>query len=71
MEGNKKVLKPSPVKSVASQAKRGVIDSCQLCQKRFSALRLEHQCKRCARAVCSDCSKAKAKVNKMNQFDFT
>ena len=39
MEGIKKVLKPSPVKSVASQAKRGVIDSCQLCQKRFSPLR--------------------------------
>ncbi|CAD8115460.1 unnamed protein product [Paramecium sonneborni] len=33
---------------------------CEICQRNFSLLLLQHQCKRCQRAVCCDCGKFKA-----------
>ncbi|CAD8208511.1 unnamed protein product [Paramecium octaurelia] len=33
---------------------------CEICQKNFSLLLQQHQCKRCQRAVCCDCGRFKA-----------
>jgi hypothetical protein len=36
---------------------RGVEKHCQVCNAKFSVITREHQCKRCLKAVCSDCGK--------------
>ena len=40
--------------------KRKKYESCQLCEKGFTMFSREHQCKRCKRAVCENCSTSKA-----------
>ena len=38
---------------------RGTQKYCEICSVQFSVINREHQCKRCLRAVCSDCGKSK------------
>lgn len=47
-----------------SGVQRDVEKKCSLCNKDFNFMRREHQCKRCLRAVCSDCSNEKLNVYK-------
>lgn len=42
---------------------RGKMTACDICNKDFSILVKEHQCKRCKRAVCYNCSTSKAPVS--------
>jgi transposase len=41
---------------------RGREKNCQDCLKRFSLVAREHQCKRCLKAVCSDCGNNRREV---------
>ncbi len=36
--------------------------NCYFCTQKFGLSRREHQCKRCLRAVCDECSPAKGTV---------
>jgi len=43
---------------------RDIEKKCQICNKEFSVFKREHQCKRCFRAVCSECGEHKIMVFK-------
>ena len=45
-------------------SERGLIKACEICTHEFGILNREHQCKRCFRAVCSDCGTTKRDVYK-------
>ncbi|CAD8170250.1 unnamed protein product [Paramecium octaurelia] len=47
---------------------RGKKKSCEICQKDFSVLQKEHQCKRCKRAVCYSCSQNKEIIYKIGLY---
>lgn len=46
-------------------AVRGVKEQCEICNSKFKTLmKQEHQCKRCLRAVCENCSLMRQKIFK-------
>ncbi|KAM3130555.1 hypothetical protein pb186bvf_017364 [Paramecium bursaria] len=45
-----------------SKAPRQKVGQCELCQKSFGMLQVQHQCKRCKRAICHDCGNQKSKI---------
>ncbi|CAK79075.1 unnamed protein product (macronuclear) [Paramecium tetraurelia] len=47
---------------------RGKKKACEICQKDFSVLQKEHQCKRCKRAVCYSCSQNKEIIYKIGLY---
>ncbi|CAD8178701.1 unnamed protein product [Paramecium octaurelia] len=55
----RKSLTQAHIKTVLISEARGKFKRCQLCQKEFGLLKPEHQCKRCRRAVCKQCSEHK------------
>ncbi|CAD8185631.1 unnamed protein product [Paramecium pentaurelia] len=55
----RKSLTQAHIKTVLISEGRGKFKRCQLCQKEFGLLKPEHQCKRCRRAVCKQCSEHK------------
>ncbi|CAD8107249.1 unnamed protein product [Paramecium sonneborni] len=55
----RKQLISAHIKTVLISEARGRFKRCQLCQREFGLLRPEHQCKRCRRAVCNQCSEHK------------
>ncbi|CAD8197429.1 unnamed protein product [Paramecium octaurelia] len=55
----RKSLAQAHIKTVLISEARGKFKRCQLCQKEFGLLKPEHQCKRCRRAVCKQCSEHK------------
>lgn len=57
------MAQPFPRNDPAGQ--RGSEKRCQLCLKEFGVFRKEHQCKRCLRAVCSECGEDKIMTYKL------
>ena len=60
----KNQIKLQFIKTVKFSADRGKAKNCTLCLKEFTMLTREHQCKRCKRPVCENCSPHKAVVSK-------
>jgi hypothetical protein len=55
------VFKPFTVEDV-----RGFKKQCEVCNKSFNMITVEHKCKRCLRSICIECGKKKALIYKQD-----
>lgn len=45
-------------------------DNCLLCAAKFGIFSLQHNCKKCGKAVCDTCSKSKRRLSKIDKDKF-
>ena len=45
-------------------------DACMLCPQKFAIFSPQHNCKKCGKSICGDCSKNKRRLSKMDKSKF-
>jgi hypothetical protein len=45
-------------------------DTCMLCPQKFAIFSPQHNCKKCGKSICGDCSKNKRRLSKMDKNKF-